>query len=29
LDQTLLAKMHKVSYIDLRYSEGLAIAWKK
>ena len=29
LDQTLLAKINKVSYIDLRYSEGLAILWKK
>ena len=29
LDQTLLAKINKVSYIDLRYSEGLAVAWKK
>ena len=29
LDQTLLAKINKVSYIDLRYSEGLAISWKK
>ena len=29
LDQSLLAKINKVSYIDLRYSEGLAVAWKK
>ncbi len=29
LDQTLLAKINKVSYIDLRYSEGLSILWKK
>ena len=29
LDQSLLAKIHKVSYIDLRYSEGLAVSWKK
>jgi len=29
LDQTLLAKINKVSYIDLRYSEGMAISWKK
>jgi len=29
LDQSLLAKINKVSYIDLRYSEGLAILWKK
>jgi cell division protein FtsQ len=28
LDQSLLAKINKVSYIDLRYSEGLAVAWK-
>jgi len=29
LDQSLLAKINKVSYIDLRYSEGLAVSWKK
>jgi len=29
LDQSLLAKIHKVSYIDLRYSEGFAVSWKK
>jgi len=29
LDQSLLAKINKVSYIDLRYSEGLAVTWKK
>jgi len=29
LDQSLLAKINKVSYIDLRYSEGLAVLWKK
>ena len=29
LDQSLLAKINKVSYIDLRYSEGLAVVWKK
>jgi len=29
LDQSLLAKINKVSYIDLRYSEGLAVAWKE
>ena len=29
LDESLLVKINKVSYIDLRYSEGLAIAWKK
>ena len=28
-DQSLLAKINKVSYIDLRYSEGLAVSWKK
>ena len=29
LDQDLLANMNQISYIDLRYSEGLAISWKK
>ena len=29
LDQSLLAKINKVSYIDLRYSEGLAVSWNK
>ena len=29
LDQSLLAKINKVSYIDLRYSQGLAVSWNK